>query len=145
MIWINYWLLIFKVVKSRFAYSISIIISPDPILPREFMKYLGAVITTLTHSLYYWPIVWRISIFHKYCCFTKHVGIWTLRNHWAYIADMSKYHNAGIWNMDWKLLHFTLKKHAVPWPVTPPPPPSRHAARGTRIHESRQLRIACDW
>ena len=41
-----------------------------------------------------------IAIFHKYCCYTKHGGIttnWTLRNHWGYVTDVSKYHNAGLW------------------------------------------------
>ena len=40
-----------------------------------------------------------ITIFHKYCCYTKHGDITTnlsLRNLWGHISDMSKYHrNAG--------------------------------------------------
>ena len=43
-----------------------------------------------------------IVIFHKYCCFTKHVGIatnLTVRNPWVYITDrfLSNYQNADIY------------------------------------------------
>ena len=46
-----------------------------------------------------------IAIFHKYCCYTKLGGIttnYTLRNHWGYVTDVSKYmyHNVGKWNID---------------------------------------------
>ena len=47
-----------------------------------------------------------IAIFHKYCCFTKHVGIVQIcykfdsKKSLVYITDMSKYHSAGIGSMD---------------------------------------------
>ena len=31
--------------------------------------------------------------------------------------DMSKYHNAGIWSMDWNIWRFMLKKHIAPWVI----------------------------
>ena len=43
-----------------------------------------------------------IGIFHTYCCNLKpgdiitNLTIWNLS---GYVADVSKYHNAGIWNI----------------------------------------------
>ena len=49
------------------------------------------------------PTAVCIAIFHKYCCYKK-CGVitanLTLRNHWGYVTDVSKYHNADIWSMD---------------------------------------------
>ena len=48
------------------------------------------------------PTAGCIAIFRKYHCYTKHEGITTnstLRNHWEYVTDVSKYHNAVIWSM----------------------------------------------
>ena len=56
----------------------------------------------LAHELQQ-PTAGYIAIFHKYCCYTKRGGITTkltLRNHWGYITNVSKYHNVGIWSMD---------------------------------------------
>ena len=58
------------------------------------------------------PTAGCIAIFHKYCCYTKRGGITTnltLRNHWMYITDVSKYHNAGKWSMDQNILRFMSK------------------------------------
>ena len=55
-----------------------------------------------------------LTIFHKFCCFIKRVGITTnltLWNPWSYIPNMSKYHNAGIWSMGCNLWRFRLKTH----------------------------------
>ena len=52
------------------------------------------------------------ATFHKYCCYIKHGGIianLNLWNLWGDITDMSKYHNVGIWSMDYKILCFMLK------------------------------------
>ena len=49
------------------------------------------------------PAAGCIATFHKYCCYTKRGGITTnltLRNHWGYVTDVLKYHNAGKWSMD---------------------------------------------
>ena len=49
------------------------------------------------------PTAGCIAIFHKYCCYTKRGGIatnLTPRNHWEYVTDVSKYHNAGKWSID---------------------------------------------
>ena len=56
----------------------------------------------LAHELQQ-PTVNCMTIFHKYCCYTKRVGIitnLTLRNRWWYITDVPKYHTAGKWSMD---------------------------------------------
>ena len=40
---------------------------------------------------------------HAGCCYTKRGGITTnlaVRNHWGYVTDVPKYHNAGIWSTD---------------------------------------------
>ena len=58
------------------------------------------------------PTTGCIAIFHKYCCYTKHGGIITklnIWNHWGVITDMTKYHNAGIWGMDYNTLRFMFK------------------------------------
>ena len=34
----------------------------------------------------------------------------TLRYHWGYITDVSKYHNEGIQSMDYNTLRFMFKK-----------------------------------
>ena len=49
------------------------------------------------------PTAGCIALFHKYCCYAKRGGIkidLTLRNHWRYVTDVSKYHKAGIRSMD---------------------------------------------
>ena len=49
------------------------------------------------------PTAGCIEIFHKYCCYTKcgHITTnLTLWNHWGYVTDVSKYHNAGKWSID---------------------------------------------
>ena len=53
-----------------------------------------------------------IATFHKYYCYAERVGDatnLTLQNHWVYVTYVSKYHNAGIWGMDWNLLRFMSK------------------------------------
>ena len=43
-----------------------------------------------------------IAIFRKYCYYANHGDViksLTLRNHWAYITDVSKYRKARIWGM----------------------------------------------
>ena len=53
------------------------------------------------------PTAGCIAIFHKYfCCIKTNL---TLRNHWGYVTDVSKYHNAGIRSMDEKILRFMFK------------------------------------
>ena len=49
------------------------------------------------------PTAGCIAIFHKYCCYTKHGSITaslTLQNHWGYVTNVPKYHNAGKLSMD---------------------------------------------
>ena len=51
-------------------------------------------------------------MFQKYCCYTKHQvikQIWTYEIYVGDITDVSKYHNAGIWSMDLKILRFMFK------------------------------------
>ena len=49
------------------------------------------------------PTAGCVAIFHKYCWYTKRGGIiasLTLWNHWGYVTNVSKYHNAGKLSMD---------------------------------------------
>ena len=52
------------------------------------------------------------AVFHKYYCYIKHGGITTnltLWIPWGYVTHMSRYHNAGIWSMEYNILYFTFK------------------------------------
>ena len=47
--------------------------------------------------------VWTAVLHEKILLLYKHGGMktnQTLRNQWGYVADVSNYHNAGIWSMD---------------------------------------------
>ena len=66
----------------------------------------------LAHELQ--PTAGCIAIFHKCCCYTKCGSITaslTLRSHWGYVTDVSKYHNAGKLSMDKKILRFLFKTY----------------------------------
>ena len=55
------------------------------------------------------------SNIHKYCCYIKRGGIiinLTLRHHGGYVTDVPKYHNAGIWSTDLKILRFMFKTYS---------------------------------
>ena len=74
-----------------------------------------------------------IAIFHKYCCYTKHGAITTnltLCNPCGYITDMSKYHNAGIWNIDKNISHFMFKNKYHLWQSVLTPPLVRYKPLG---------------
>ena len=50
-----------------------------------------------------------------YSCYTKRGGIstnLTLRSHGGYVTDVPKYHNAGIWSTDQKILRFMFKTYS---------------------------------
>ena len=80
------------------------------------------------------------NIFHKYCCYTKRGGItasFTLRNHWGYVTDVSKYHNAGKLSMGLKdIAFFCSKAYNTLLSCHNFPVGSREAARIARICET---------
>ena len=122
---------------------VNIYLSNSPISQRVFPSGGQLKHRKLAHDKQ--PTAGCIAIFHKYCCYTKCGDITTnltLRNHWGYVTDVSKYPVTMRVNGAW------IKRYCVLCSKTynishscHNPAGSRQAARGACICETSLLGV----